>query len=234
MELFWGLVCVTLLTILSGLNAACSTESPRAGEDREQEKVVVVSDIKWPGATFIPSTGKQLRVFRLNDTVLQGNFVSLDDRVLYFKSAFPAVVHVWREDGSNVIEHEMISDPQGIHYAKIEKQAFVYGSTKGNGTYRIPEHRSKRGAEEEYSERAAQGHSSDDKEVDEALNELKSDPDAHLLLKLSQALGELEFTANSHLVHYHFILLPCLSPRSFQSVRLSKAWFTILTLDAGR
>ena len=52
------------------------------------------------------------------------------------------------------------------------------------------EHKSKREAEEEYSRRAAQGHPSDNVKVGEALNELQSDPDAHLLSKLSQALGE--------------------------------------------
>ena len=194
MKQSWVLFSVTLLSFYSGINAACPTKNPRASEDQKQNsesgQVVVVRGVKWPGTSFTPSTGKELRVFQLDDTVLRGKFVSHDDRVLYFKSTCSGVVHVWRQDGSNIIEHEIISESQGIHFAKIEQQAFVYGSTPHNGTYRMPENKSKRGAEEEYSKRAAQGHSSDDQEVGEALSELESDPEAHLLSKLSQALGE--------------------------------------------
>ena len=172
------------------MNSTCSTESPSPGGDSESQEIVVVSQVKWPGASYTPSTGKQLRIFQLDNTLLRGKFTSLDDRVLYFKSTCSGVVHVWRPDGSNVIEHEIISETEGIHFAKIEQKAFVYGSTKDNGTYRMPDHKSKREAEAEYGERAVQGHASDDAEVDQAVSELESDPDTHLFPKLSQALGE--------------------------------------------
>jgi hypothetical protein len=185
------LFTITLLSISSTLNAVCPTSSMGDEEaNSESEQVAVVERVKWPGTSYTPSTGKELRVFLLDDTMLRGKFVSHDNRVLYFKSTCSGLVHVWRQDGSNIIEHEIVSESQGIHFAKIEERTFVYGSTAGNGTYRLPEHRSRREAEEEYSERTALGHASDDQEVSEALNELESDSDAHLLSKLSQALGE--------------------------------------------
>ena len=74
------------------------------------------------------------------------------------------------------------------------RSTFVFGSTRHNGTYHVVEHnlKSKREAEEleEYSRRTAQGHPSDNVKVGEALNELQSDADTHLLSKLPQALGE--------------------------------------------
>ena len=195
------------------MDAACPVKSPvTSSRDSETLPIVAVKEVEWPGTSYKPSTGKQLRVFQLDDTVLRGRFVSLDDRVLYFKSTCSGVVHVWRQNGSNVIEHEYISETQGIHFARIEQRAFVYGPTS-NTSYRIPDHRSRREAEEEYRERTEQGHTSDDEEVDEAVSELVSDPDARLLSKLSQALGEFGIYGR---------LSPCSLPLHLTAMSVSK------------
>lgn len=203
--------CVTVINFPSLLHAACPTQS---SDGRQQELVTaLVTEVKWPGVTFTPSTGKELRVFQLDNRVLRGSFISFDNRTFFFKSTCPGALQVWRQDGSNILEHETISEKQGLHYAKIEEKAFVYGSTKNNRTYRLPDRRSKREAEEEYSARIALGHVSDDKEVGDALDELTFNPDALFLMKLSQALGEFGIYGN---------LSPCSLTLHFTAMFISR------------
>lgn len=189
MFLLW--VSVICAVSVGRLDAACPVKSaftdPTASETLQ---IVAVTEVKWPGTSYKPSTGKQLGVFKLDDTALRGWFVSHEDRVLYFKSTCAGVVQIWRQNGSNIINHQYVSKTQGIHFTKIEQRSFVYGQMPGNASYRLADHRSRQEAEEDYKYRTEQRHMSDDEEVDRAVGELLSDPDSRLLSKLSQALGE--------------------------------------------
>ena len=80
--------------------SVCPVEtSPSTGSgDFEDLQIVVVKEVKWPGTSYKPSTGKRLRVFQLDDTLLRGKFVSHDDRVLHYRSTCSGVVHVWRHN----------------------------------------------------------------------------------------------------------------------------------------
>lgn len=181
-----------------------SLQTSETGES-ETLDIIVVKEVRRPGTSYKPSTGKQLRVFQLDDSVLHGKFISDDNRILHYKSTCSGKLHIWRKNESNVIQLDTVSKANLIS-AQVEKQLFVFGLSRDNRTYHLPNHISKRDAEDEYS------HPSDEKKLEEALKELQTDPDAHLLTKLSQALGEFGIYGSQS---------PCSLPLHFAALSIS-------------
>ena len=147
----------------------------------------LVDEVIKPGTSYTPSTGKLLRVFELNDKVLMGVFISHEDQVIHFLSTCSGFLHVYRNDGSNIVEHRFVSKKGGVHLAEIKGHSFVYGHGK---TYTVKNRRSKREAEELFNSRRKRSDSSDDEEVGKAVDELRADQNARLLQQLAFALGE--------------------------------------------
>lgn len=178
-------------TVLIGFLSAVYATCPTTKRDGNLAVLKLVKEVAWPGLQFKPSTSKLLRVLELNNASLRGHLTPFSGGGVYFMSTCSGLVRVWRADGTTIIEHDHVSQKNGLHFANIEGHTFVYDSKQESRTYRLPEHRrSRREAQEEYNKRNIRDHPTDEGEVNTALDELIADPDVRLLAKLSEALGE--------------------------------------------
>eukprot|EP00118_Oscarella_pearsei_P016710 m.161309 g.161309 ORF g.161309 m.161309 type:complete len:328 (+) comp38815_c0_seq2:2296-3279(+) len=177
------------LLLIAGA-ALATTSTPEPSECDEPTTIPVVGTVHFPGIHYTPSTGKELRVFELNNQTLRGRFVAHDDRVIYFRSTCSGVVRIWKKGGFTIVDHEYLSKERGIHFADIEGHRFVYGEGQDQKTYSFSKQKSKREAVSEYDERSSLGHDSDDEPFEQAIDDLSADLDVRLLAALSQALGE--------------------------------------------
>jgi hypothetical protein len=182
-------VAVFLVVVIVSLASWLSSGHEITPNDnvRRNPESGLVDEIVKPGAVFTPSIGKRVHVFELNDKYLMGIFVSYEDHVIRFLSTCSGFLHIYRNDGSNIIEHHFVSKKRGVHHAEIEKSSFVYGDGK---TYAMNNRRSKRETEELFKNRKKRSDISDDVQVQNAVRELRSDEDAWLIEQLTLALGD--------------------------------------------
>ena len=154
---------------------------------RNHDNPSLVDEIIRPGVSYTPRTGKHVHVYELSNKTFMGLFISHDGQIIRFVSTFSGLLHVYRDDGSNIIEHHFLSKKGGIHSAQIEGHSFVYGHGK---TYLVENHRNRREAVEVFNSRRTRSDSSDDHEVERAVDELRADQDTRLLEQLAFALGD--------------------------------------------
>ncbi|XP_065829796.1 uncharacterized protein [Oscarella lobularis] len=183
------LLRLSLFCVLLILSSSITTEPPTDSEDPDPntKTIPLVQYVRFPGVRFIPSTGKELRVFELNNQTLRGMFVAHDGHVIYFKSTCSGKIRVWQKGGRRIVNHEYLSKGQNIHFVNIEGHRFVYDNDK---TYSYANHKSKRHALNEYKQRRSAGHESEEELYQDAVHELSIDSYTPLLVAVSQALGE--------------------------------------------
>lgn len=88
------------------------------------------------------------------------------------------------------MEHVRVCHLRFVYFMKVEGHPFVYEGGRAGLTYKLPKHHSgRKHARSVFYRRCGQNHSSDERELRQAFEELIADPDARLLLDVSQALG---------------------------------------------
>ena len=178
---------LVVIVISTPVLSQISSRSEDNGNVTRNPETGLVDEVVRPGVSYTPSTGKRLRVFELNNETLMGLFVSHEDQVIRFLSTTSGLLHVYCDDGSNVIEHHFVSKKGRIHSAQIEGHSFVYGHGK---TYAVESHLSNEAAEEVLNTRRESSDSSDDEEMERAVEELRTDQDSRVLEQMAVALGE--------------------------------------------
>lgn len=146
-----------------------------------------VTSVGWPGKSHYPSTGGSLHVSELNTGVLRGHYQATDsDHTLYFQSTCDGQVKVWKSDGSTVISNGPVISRPGFRYTTLNDTTFLYdsrGSKIGTDQWEelLVEFQHFRGV-------ILPAHA---EAVTKAIDKQLSDPDTHLLSRISHALGKM-------------------------------------------